>query len=153
MATPRDVEIIGGGHNALVAAFYLARSGFHPLILERRSIIGGCAVTEELASGFKSSTLAHCAGPLLPKIAEDMQLARHGLQFVTADPAVTALHPEGRALSFYSDTEKTAKQISQFSKRDAERYPEFQNTLLRLSCVMRDVLQLTPPELDGRPPL
>jgi phytoene dehydrogenase-like protein len=98
MAAARDIVIIGGGHNALVTAFYLARKGHKPLVVERRVIVGGAAVTEEFHPGFRCSALAHAAGPILPAIAKDMDLARHGLH--AAEPAVRlfAPSPDGRAL-------------------------------------------------------
>src|SRR5438445_1790499 len=102
MAETRDVIIIGGGHNGLVTAFYLAKAGFKPLVLERRPLVGGAAVTEEFSPGFRCSTLAHSAGPLLPEIVRDMQLERHGLKFITAEIGVTALSPDGRALVLYN---------------------------------------------------
>ena len=74
MQTERDVIIIGGGHNGLVAAFYLAKAGFKPLVLERRPVVGGAAVTDEIHPGFKYSTLSHAAGQLVPQIARDMDL-------------------------------------------------------------------------------
>src|SRR5258707_3302089 len=104
MAETRDVIIIGGGHNGLVTAFYLAKAGFKPLVLERRAQTGGAAVTEEFYPGFRCSTLAHSAGPLNPEIAADMELERHGLQPVTPAINVTALSPDGPALSRYNGT-------------------------------------------------
>src|SRR5437660_12685940 len=91
MAEMRDVIIVGGGHNGLVAAFYLAKAGFKPLVLERRAQTGGAAITEEFYPGFRCSTLAHSAGPLLPEIVHDMQLERHGLKSITPEVGVTAL--------------------------------------------------------------
>src|SRR5947199_5680697 len=108
MAESRDVIIIGGGHNGLVTAFYLAKGGFKPLVLERRAQIGGAAITEEFSPGFRCSTLSHSAGPLLPEIVSDMQLARHGLTLVTPDVAVTALSPDCRALVLYNDGVRAA---------------------------------------------
>ena len=85
MADKRDVVIIGGGHNGLVTAFYLAKAGFKPLILERREQTGGAAVTEEFHPGFKCSTLAHTAGSIRPEIARDMQLEKYGLKLITPE--------------------------------------------------------------------
>src|ERR1043166_3272506 len=85
MAEARDVIIIGGGHNGLVTAFYLAKAGFKPLVLERRALAGGAAVTEEFSPDFRCSTLAHSAGPLLPEIVSDMQLGQHGLKLVRSE--------------------------------------------------------------------
>src|SRR5215471_5946171 len=104
MAETRDVVIIGGGHNGLVTAFYLAKAGFKPLVLERRPQTGGAATTEEFHPGFRCSTLAHSGGPILPEIVRDMALERHGLKLINPEIAVTALSPEGRALSLYHDT-------------------------------------------------
>ena len=102
----RDVVIIGGGHNGLVTAFYLAKAGYKPLVLERRAQPGGAAITEEFHPGFRCSTLAHSAGPLRPDIVRDMQLEKHGLNMITPEVAVTALSPDGRALILYNDARK-----------------------------------------------
>src|SRR5579872_2708082 len=107
MASARDVIIIGGGHNGLVTAFYLAKAGYKPLVLERRAQPGGAAVTEEFHPGFRCSTLAHSAGPLRPDVVRDMQLEKHGLQWVTQETAVVSLSPDGRALTLYNDENKS----------------------------------------------
>src|SRR5690349_4697022 len=117
-----DTLIIGGGHNGLVTAFYLAKAGRKPLVLERRPVVGGCAISEEFAPGFKSATLAHALGPLRPSIARDMHLERRGVQFVHPDPRLIALTQDGRALSFSTDPQRTADAIKPFSERDASRY-------------------------------
>ena len=148
MAETRDVIIIGGGHNGLVTAYYLAKAGFKPLILERRAQTGGAAITEEFSPGFRCSTLAHAAGPLLPEIVADMQLAKHGLKLVTPEIAVTALSPDGRALSLYNDATRAAQEISKFSAKDAERYPVFQQSLEKIGRVISDALKLAPPNID-----
>src|SRR5271156_1273244 len=95
--TKRDIVIIGGGHNGLITAFYLAKAGCKPLVLERGAQVGGAAVTDEFHPGFRCSTLSHAAGPFLPKIVQDMQLAKHGLKLITPEVCVTALSPDGRA--------------------------------------------------------
>ena len=148
MAETRDVIIIGGGHNGLVTAFYLAKAGFKPLVLERREQIGGAAITEEFSPGFRCSTLSHSAGPLLPEIVNDMQLARHGLKLVTPEIGVTALSPDGRALVLYTDSARAAQEIAKFSPKDAERYPVFQQSLEKIGRVIGDALKLTPPNID-----
>jgi len=148
MAETRDVIIIGGGHNGLVTAFYLARAGFKPLVLERRAQAGGAAITEEFSPGFRCSTLAHSAGPLLPEIVNDMQLARHGLKMVTQEVAVTALSPDGRALVLYDDVKRAAQEINKFSAKDAECYPALQQSLEKIGRVISDALKLTPPNID-----
>jgi phytoene dehydrogenase-like protein len=148
MAETRDVIIIGGGHNGLVTAFYLAKAGFKPLVLERRAQAGGAAITEEFSPGFRCSTLAHSAGPLLPEIGRDMQLARHGLKLVTPEVAVTALSPDGRALILYNDVTRAVQEIGKFSAKDAERYPAFQQSLEKIGRVIGDALKLAPPNID-----
>ena len=125
----RDVVIIGGGHNGLVTAFYLAKAGYKPLVLERRAQPGGAAITEEFHPGFRCSTLAHSAGPLRPDIVRDMQLEKHGLNMISTEVAVTSLSPDGRALILYKDAEKAAQEIAKLSQKDATRYPQFQSSL------------------------
>jgi phytoene dehydrogenase-like protein len=144
----RDVVIIGGGHNGLVTAFYLAKAGFKPLVLERRSQVGGAAVTDEFHPGFRCSTLAHTAGPIRSEIVRDMQLEKHGLRFITPEACVTALSPDGRALSLYQDAGKSAKAIAAFSEKDAAKYSEFEKSLNKIGNVIAEVLATTPPDID-----
>jgi len=144
-----DTIIIGTGHNALVAAFYLAKGGRKPLVLERRAVVGGCAITEEFAPGFKSATLAHAFGPLRPSIVRDMHLERRGVQFVRPDPRLAAIAPDGRALLFSTDPRRTADAIRQFSSKDADRYPEFCDTLVRLGEFIGELLEMIPPSIDA----
>jgi phytoene dehydrogenase-like protein len=144
-----EVIIIGGGHNALVAAFYLAKAGRKPLVLERRSLVGGCATTEEFAPGFKSSTLAHTLGPIRPSIVRDMQLERRGVKFVRPDPRLIATGNDGRALVFSTDPQRTAAAIKPFSARDAAKYPEFCSTLERIGAFLSDLVEMTPPSIDA----
>src|SRR5215813_1176279 len=147
MAETREVIIIGGGHNGLVTAFYLAKAGFKPLVLERRAQVGGAAVTEEFSPGFRCSTLAHSAGPLLPEIVRDMQLERHGLKFLTPEVGVTALSPDGRGLVLYNDVKRAAQEVAKFSAKDAAQYPKFQESLEKIGRVIADVLRTTPPDI------
>ncbi len=144
-----DVLIIGAGHNALAAAFYLAKSGYKPLVLEQRDVVGGCAITGEIHPGFKCPTLAHATGPLAEGIARDMQLHRHGLEMILPDPRVLAPAPDGRALVLYGDTGRAAQTIVPFSQKDALAYPEFARTLERFGKVLAHVLELTPPAIDA----
>jgi phytoene dehydrogenase-like protein len=148
MAETRDVIIIGGGHNGLVTAFYLAKAGFKPLVLERRPQAGGAAVTEEFSPGFRCSTLAHSAGPVLPEIVRDMQLARHGLKLITPEIAVTAFSPDGRALSLHHDAKLAAQEITRFSQKDAAQYAVFQESLKKIGSVIGEALRLAPPNID-----
>src|SRR5271165_5356524 len=146
--TQRDIVIIGGGHNGLVTAFYLAKAGFKPLVLERSAQVGGAAVSDEFHPGFRCSTLAHTAGPIRPEIVRDMQLEHHGLRLITPEICVTALSPDGRALSLYQDAAKSAQEIAAFSQKDAAKYPEFQQSLGKISKVIGEALATTPPDID-----
>ncbi|PYV60906.1 MAG: amine oxidase [Acidobacteria bacterium] len=148
MSSARDIVIIGGGHNGLVAAFSLAKAGFRPLVLERRNQVGGAAITEEFHPGFRSSVLAHSAGPLRPEIIRDMQLEQHGLKLIAPEVAVTALSPEGRALILYRGIERSAQEIAKFSEADAAKYREFQPALEKASRVIGKSLSQTPPEIE-----
>jgi phytoene dehydrogenase-like protein len=144
----RDIVIIGGGHNGLVTAFYLAKAGFKPLVLEHRAQVGGAAITDEFHPGFRCSTLAHSAGPIHPNIVRDMQLEKHGLKLITPQACVTTLSLDGRALSLYRDENKSAQSIAAFSQKDASKYPEFEKSLGKISKVMAEALATTPPDID-----
>ncbi len=148
MAQTRDVIIVGGGHNGLITAFYLAKAGFKPLVLERRAQTGGAAITEEFHPGFRCSTLAHSAGPILPEIVSDMQLAKHGLKIITPEIGTTALSPDGRALRLYNDVKRAAEEIGKFSAKDATQYPLLQESLQKIGHVIAEALKLPPPNID-----
>jgi phytoene dehydrogenase-like protein len=143
-----DIIIIGGGHNGLVAACYLAKAGLKTLVLERREIVGGAAVTEELSPGFRCSTLAHSAGPLLPYIAKDLQLSQHGLEIITPEPRLLALASDGNSICLYNDTAQTIAEIEKVSKKDAASYPEFRRSFARIGKVLAPLLTMTPPAID-----
>ena len=149
MPEQRDVVIIGGGHNGLVTAFYLAKAGFKPLVLERRPQTGGAAITAEFHPGFRGSILAHSAGPLREDVVRDMQLEKNGLRFITPEVGVTALSPDGRALVLFSDTRKAVEEIGKFSVKDAAKYPEFQQSLSKIGPVISEVLSTAPPDIDN----
>ena len=148
MAAQRDIIILGGGHNALVTAFYLAKKGYKPLILERREIIGGAAVTEEFHPGFKCSTVAHAGGPPLAAIVKDMQLARHGLQKLESPVRIFAPNPDGRALTLYTDAQRSAEEVKKFSAKDAANYVDFQDSLARIAGIAAQLMELTPPVIE-----
>jgi phytoene dehydrogenase-like protein len=149
MSETRDVIIVGGGHNGLVCAFYLAQAGFKPLVLERRAQVGGAAITEEFHPSFRCSTLAHSTGPLRADIVRDMQLEKHGLKLTTPDINTVSLLPDGRALILYADAKKAALEIAAWSQTDAASYMDFGATLEKIGKVMGEALALTPPDIDS----
>ena len=148
MTKRRDVVVVGGGHNGLVAAAYLAKAGFRPLVIERRGIVGGAAVTEEISPGFRCPTLAHSAGPLLPKICRDLDLERHGLRTLRPEVRLLALSPEGKSLPLHEDPARTAESLRDVSRKDADRWLPFHDSLGRIGRLLAPLLLQTPPPLD-----
>jgi len=143
-----DVIIIGGGHNGLVTAFYLAKSGLKTLVLERREIVGGGAVTEEIHPGFRVSALDHAAGPFSPQVAADLNLARFGLEMIVPQVRALALSADRGSVCIYEDTGRTISEIERFSKNDAKNYPEFVNSFSRIGRVLAPLISMTPPSID-----
>lgn len=152
MPIGQKVVLIGGGHNALITAFYLAKGGFHPVVLERREVLGGGAVTEEFHPGFRASTLSHTLGPLRADIAREMQLEKFNLQIFRPDPRVFAPAPDGRGLLFYDDAAKTAGAISHLSAKDAAKYTEFAKELEKIAGVFNQIASITPPGIEKPSP-
>jgi phytoene dehydrogenase-like protein len=152
MPLGQKVLLVGGGHNALIAAFYLAKGGFRPIVLERRSMVGGGAVTEEFHPGFRASTLAHTLGPLREDIAREMHLDRFNLQLFRPDPRVFAPAPDGHGLLFYDDAAKTAGAISHTSAKDGAKYVEFAKTLEKIAGVFAQIALIPPPGIDKPSP-
>lgn len=143
-----DVVVIGGGHNGLIAATFLAKAGFKPLVLERTEHVGGCARTTEIARGFHVPTLAHAAA-IDPAIVRSLALERHGLQIIRPDAAICAPTLDGRALTLWRDRTRAAQEIRAFSPRDADRYPRFLDSVARISGVLGAVLEQPPPSIDA----
>jgi phytoene dehydrogenase-like protein len=152
MPIGQKVVLVGGGHNALITAFYLAKGGFKPVVLERREMVGGGAVTEEFHPGFRVSTLAHTLGPLRADIAKDMRLDKLKLEILRPDPRVFAPAPDGRALVFYDEAAKTAGGISRISAKDGSRYTEFAEALQEIAEVFSQIASITPPGIDKPSP-
>jgi phytoene dehydrogenase-like protein len=152
MAGTRDIVIIGAGHNGLVAACYLAKAGLSPLVLERREVVGGAAITEEILPGFRCPILAHAAGPMLPHVARELQLGRHGLELLQPEVRLFAPSPEGRALCLYEDPARTSRELSKLSDHDSRSYPEFHKSLERIGRVLAPLMSMTPPAIDSPAP-
>ncbi|KAL0350349.1 UNVERIFIED_CONTAM: Pyridine nucleotide-disulfide oxidoreductase domain-containing protein 2 [Sesamum radiatum] len=141
-----DALVIGGGHNGLTAAAYLARSGLSVAVLERRHVIGGAAVTEELIPGFKFSRCSYLQSLLRPAVIQELELARHGLKLLKRSPSSFTPSRDGRYLLLGPDKELNYSEISKFSKRDAEAFPKYE-TLLEDFCKFIDpILDSPPPE-------
>jgi phytoene dehydrogenase-like protein len=126
LAASRDVVIIGAGHNGLVAANYLARAGLHVVIVERADRVGGACVTDEVAPGFHVSAAAYVSGLFRPQIINDLELRKFGLEQIAFDPQAFCPFPDGKAIRFWNDSKKTAREIARFSKDDAAAYPEYE---------------------------
>ena len=141
------IVVIGAGHNGLTTAFYLAQAGHKVTILERRAVSGGCAATEEFALGFRAP-LANAIGPLRRSVIRDMGLATR-VQFIHPDPRLITLAADGHALAFSSDIGRTVEAIGGFSHADANRYPEFCETMRRLGGFLAGIFDLTPPSIDA----
>jgi phytoene dehydrogenase-like protein len=150
MSEACDVVLIGGGHNGLVAAGYLARAGLSVTVLERRRVVGGASVTEEVWPGYQVSTLSYLCSLLQPQIIRDLELKRHGYHIYPKDPSFFTVFPDGRHLFFWRDPIKTHAEIARFSRRDADYYPRYEEELSRLAEWVESLLLETPPNLIRR---
>lgn len=140
-----DVVILGGGHNGLVCAFYLARAGLKVTVLERRGVVGGAAVTEEFHPGFRNSTASYTVSLLNPRVIADMELPRHGLRVVERRAANFLPFDDGRYL--LTGEGRTRAEVAKFSARDAERLPDYEARLEAVAAILRDLILTTPPNV------
>jgi phytoene dehydrogenase-like protein len=140
-----DAIIIGGGHNGLVTAAYLARAGRKVLVLERRELLGGCAVTEEIWPGYRVSTAAYLTSLMQERIVDELELPRYGYTVDAKDPAFFSVFPDGRHLFMWQDRARTLAELARFSRHDAEVYPDYEDQLERISHVVEGLLLTTPP--------
>lgn len=152
MPTKYDAVIIGAGHNGLVTAAYLARAGRKVLVLERREVIGGCVVTEELWPGFKVSTASYVNSLFRPEIIRDLELKRHGFVMLPRSPSSFTPLPDGRYLLMGPDKEMTHREVSKFSRKDAENLSKFEAMLERVAAFLEPMLVQTPPNPWSKKP-
>ncbi len=147
-----DVVVIGGGHNGLTAAAYLARAGRSVLVLERRHVLGGAAVTEEVFPGFRFSVCSYVVSLLRPEIIRELDLPRHGLEILPLDGTFTPM-PSGDYLWRVNDHAKTRREIARHSKLDAEAYDEYGRAMVEMGRFVKPILSMLPPDptsLDPR---
>jgi phytoene dehydrogenase-like protein len=142
-----DAVIVGGGHNGLVTAAYLARAGLRTLVLERRDRVGGAAATTEIEPGVRVPTLAHTVGRLRPSIVRDLRLREHGLALIAPPVRVFAPQPGGGGLTLWGDPRRTAEELRPVSPHDAEAYPDFDRKVRALSSFVAHLDASTPPDL------
>jgi phytoene dehydrogenase-like protein len=146
MNRPYDAVIVGGGHNGLVCAAYLARAGRRVLVLESRDMVGGCAVTEEVWPGFRISVASYLVSLLRDEIVHDLELKRFGYHVYPKDPPFFTAFPDGRHLFMWQDPERTAAEFARFSKHDADALPAYDEHLEGLARVMDGILMGRPPD-------
>ena len=144
--TKYDCIVIGGGHNGLVTAAYLAQAGKSVCVLERRHLLGGCTVTEELRPGYRLSTAAYVISLFLPEIIRDLRLKPYGLKILPRNPSSFTPLLDGRSLLLGHDMAQNQREIAKFSARDAERYPEYNALLERVARVLDPLLSQSAPD-------
>src|SRR5215210_4435681 len=140
-----DVIVIGGGHNGLVNAAYLARAGKRVLVLERRHVLGGAAVTEEVLPGFKFSVCSYVVSLLRPEIIRELDLPRHGMEILPLDGTFTPM-PDGDYLWRVNDHARTRREIARHSRLDAEAYDEYGKAMVEMGRFVKPILGMTPPD-------
>jgi len=143
-----DAIVVGGGHNGLTAAAYLARGGLSTLVLEQREIVGGCCVTEEIAPGCRVSTTSYIASMLRPEVIAELCLADHGLRMVPCDPAIQVPFPDGHVVPWWVDRERAKAEFSKISAKDAARFVEVDDQLRKLARYLQPFFMEPPPEID-----
>jgi len=145
MSASYDLIVIGGGHNGLVTAAYLARAGVKVLVLERREMLGGACVTEELWPGYKVSTAAYVNSLLRPEVIRDLDLKRHGFKMLPRNPSSFTPFPDGRSLMLGPNKALTHREIAKFSPKDADALPKYEAMLERVASFIEPTLIQTPP--------
>jgi phytoene dehydrogenase-like protein len=149
-----DVIVVGAGHNGLTAAAYLARAGLHTLVLERRSVVGGCAVTEEVdgvrAPGCRVSTASYIASMLRPEVIRDLKLGSYGLRMVACEPGVQAVFEDGDVVAWWNDRDRMRRELERIAPRDVESFFDTERTLRRLAGFIEPFFMEPPPDVHAR---
>jgi phytoene dehydrogenase-like protein len=145
-----DAVVVGAGHNGLTAAAYLARAGLSTLVLERRPLVGGACVTEEIAPGCRASTTSYIASMLRPEVIRDLDLPRHGLRMVPCDPALFVPFPDGTAAPWWSDRERTVRELEKLSPADARTFVRVDDELKKLARYLQPFFLEPPPDVSAR---
>ena len=145
-----DAIVIGGGHNGLTAAAYLARAGMSTLVLERRDIVGGCCVTEEIAPGCRASTTSYIASMLRPEVIRDLDLGRHGLRMIPCEPGLQVPFPDQQVIPWWTDRERTAAELRKLSPRDATTFLRVDDQLKRLARYLQPFFLEPPPDVGAK---
>jgi phytoene dehydrogenase-like protein len=140
-----DTVVVGGGHNGLTCAAYLAKAGKSVLVLEKRPVVGGSAVSEQVFPGFTYSVCSYVVSLLRPHIVRDLQLTRHGLEIIPLEASFSPL-PDGDSLCRWADPHRTRREIARFSAKDAEVYPEFSLTMSQLACSTKPIIDNPAPD-------
>ncbi|HEY6546974.1 MAG TPA: NAD(P)-binding protein, partial [Vicinamibacteria bacterium] len=149
-ASRYDAIVVGGGHNGLAAAFYLGRAGLRTLVVERRDMVGGCCVTEEIAPGCRASTTSYIASMLRPEVIRDMDLGRHGLRMVACDPYLQVPFPDGSLRSWWSGRERLVAEMERLSPKDAATWARVDDKLRRLARYLQPFFLEPPPDPGAR---
>jgi phytoene dehydrogenase-like protein len=149
-----DVIVVGAGHNGLTAAAYLARAGLQTLVLERRDVVGGCAVTEEvdgeLAPGCRVSTASYIASMLRPEVIRDLKLGSYGLKMVACEPGVQAAFEDGDVVAWWNDRDRMRRELARIAPQDVEPFFETERTLQRLAGFLEPFFMEPPPDVHAR---
>jgi phytoene dehydrogenase-like protein len=141
-----DAIVIGAGHNGLTAAAYLARAGYSTLVVERRDIVGGCCVTEEIAPGCRASTTSYIASMLRPEVIRDLRLAEHGLRMSPCDPALQVPFPDGHLVSWWAERDQLVEELRKISPKDAATFVRVDDNLKKLARYLQPFFLEPPPE-------
>ena len=143
-----DAVVVGAGHNGLTAAAYLARAGLKTLVLERREIVGGCCVTEEIAPGCRASTTSYIASMLRPEVVRELRLGDFGLRTVPCDPGVQVTFPDGQVVPWWSDRNRAVCEFRKISEKDAQQFVRVDDQLKKLARYLQPFFMEPPPQID-----